>query len=57
MCAREVSDFSLLLDVEVWSEDGADEAIATSTDVVMLDSIKGSELASVAWRLRLHWAG
>ena len=44
--------FSLLLDVEVRDEDEANEAIAAGADVVMLDNIEGSELASVARRLR-----
>ena len=49
--------FSLLLDVEVRDEDEANEAIAAGADVVMLDNIEGSELASVARRLRERWAG
>jgi len=50
-CARKVGGFSLLLlEVEVQDEDEVNGAIATGADVVMLDSIEGSELASVAWR-------
>jgi nicotinate-nucleotide pyrophosphorylase (carboxylating) len=55
--AREVGGFSLLLDVEVRDEDEANEAIAAGADVVMLDNIEGSGLASVARRLRERWAG
>jgi len=55
--AREVGGFSLLLDVEVRDEDEANEAIAAGADVVMLDNIEGSELASVARRLRERWMG
>ena len=35
----------------------ANEAIAAGADVVMLDNIEGSELASVARRLRERWTG
>ncbi len=35
----------------------ANEAIAAGTDVVMLGSIEGSELASVAQRERERWTG
>ena len=55
--AREVGGFSLLLDVEVRDEEEANEAIAAGADVVMLDNIEGSELASVARRLRERWTG
>lgn len=49
--------FSLLLDVEVRSETEADEAIAAGADVIMLDNIEGTELVSVARRLRERHAG
>ena len=49
-CARDGGSFSLLLDVGVQVRD-EDEAIATDADVVMLDNIDGSELASIAWYL------
>ncbi|KAH9007364.1 Quinolinate phosphoribosyl transferase [Lactarius deliciosus] len=55
--AREVGGFSLLLDVEVRDEEEANEAIAAGADVIMLDNIEGSELVSVARRLRDRWAG
>jgi nicotinate-nucleotide pyrophosphorylase (carboxylating) len=49
--ARKEDGFALRLDVEV-DEDEANEAIAAAADVVMLDNIEGSELTSVACRLR-----
>jgi nicotinate-nucleotide pyrophosphorylase len=49
--AHEVGGFSLHLDIEVWDEDEANEVIAASADIVMLNSIKGSKLGSVAWHL------
>jgi nicotinate-nucleotide pyrophosphorylase len=52
-----VGGFTLLLDVEVRDEEEANEAIAAGADVVMLDNIEGSELASVARRLRERWTG
>ncbi|KAI0031657.1 Quinolinate phosphoribosyl transferase [Vararia minispora EC-137] len=55
--ARSVGGFSLLLDVEVRSEAEADEAIAAGADVIMLDNIEGSDLISVARRLRGRWPG
>ncbi len=48
--------FSLLLDVEVRDEEEANEAISAGADVIMLDNIDGSELGSVARRLRERWA-
>ena len=38
-------------------EEEANEAIEAGADVVMLDNIEGSELTSVARRLRERWAG
>jgi nicotinate-nucleotide pyrophosphorylase (carboxylating) len=55
--ARRVGGFSLLLDVEVGSEEEADEAIDAGADIVMLDNIEGSELVGVARRLREKWEG
>ncbi|KAH9482760.1 Nicotinate-nucleotide pyrophosphorylase [carboxylating] [Psilocybe cubensis] len=55
--ARKVGGFSLLLDVEVQSEAEADEAIDAGADVIMLDNIEGSELASVARSLKTKWKG
>lgn len=47
----------MLLDVEVGSEAEADEAIDAGADIVMLDNIEGSELVSVARRLKEKWSG
>ena len=55
--ARLAGGFSLLLDVEVRDENEADEAIDAGADVVMLDNLEGSELVSVARRLKEKWAG
>ncbi|KAJ4001840.1 Quinolinate phosphoribosyl transferase [Lentinula boryana] len=55
--ARAVGGFSLLLDVEVQSEAEADEAIDAGADIIMLDNIEGSELVSVARRLKEKWKG
>jgi nicotinate-nucleotide pyrophosphorylase (carboxylating) len=52
-----VGGFSLRLDVEARDEDEANEAIADGADIVVLDNIEGSELRSVARRLRERWAG
>jgi len=53
--ARSVGGFSLLLDVEVGSEAEAEEAIDAGADIIMLDNIEGSELVSVARRLKEKW--
>lgn len=55
--ARKVGGFSLLLEVEVGSEEEADEAIDASADIIMLDNIEGAELVGVARRLREKWDG
>jgi len=55
--ARSVGGFSLLLDVEVGSEEEADEAINAGADIIMLDNIEGQELVNVAARLRQKWKG
>lgn len=47
----------MLLDVEVQSEAEADEAIDAGADIVMLDNIEGSELVSVARKLKEKWRG
>lgn len=38
-------------------EEEANEAIAAGADIVMLDNFEGSELKSVARRLRERWSG
>ncbi|EIN11134.1 hypothetical protein PUNSTDRAFT_64400 [Punctularia strigosozonata HHB-11173 SS5] len=55
--ARKVGGFSLLLDVEVRSEEEADEAIDAGADIIMLDNIEGDQLAPVASRLKIKWSG
>ncbi|RPD66758.1 nicotinate-nucleotide diphosphorylase [Lentinus tigrinus ALCF2SS1-7] len=55
--ARKVGGFSLLLEVEVGSEEEADEAIDAGADIVMLDNMEGAELVGVASRLKEKWAG
>lgn len=55
--AREVGGFSLLLDVEVSSEEEADEAIEAGADIIMLDNIEGSEMVRVATTLKQKWKG
>jgi len=54
--ARAVGGFSLLLDVEVRSEEEADEAIEAGANVVMLDNMEGDALAGTARRLKKKWA-
>ncbi|KAF8591486.1 nicotinate-nucleotide diphosphorylase [Ramaria rubella] len=53
--ARNVGGFSLLLDVEVTSEEEADEAIDAGADVIMLDNFEGEALVSTAKRLKERW--
>lgn len=47
--------FSLLLDVEVRSEEEADEAINAGADIIMLDNMDGDEMVAVARRLKYKW--
>ncbi|KAF8320849.1 nicotinate-nucleotide diphosphorylase [Clavulina sp. PMI_390] len=54
---RQVSGFSLRIEVEVQNEAEADEAIEAGADIVMLDNIEGSELLDVAARLKKRWVG
>lgn len=55
--ARSVGGFSLLLDVEVRTEQEADEAIDAGADVIMLDNMEGEELVGAARRLKEKWSG
>lgn len=55
--ARRVGGFSLLLDVEVSTEEEAGEAIEAGADVVMLDNMEGEQLLGTARRLRQKWSG
>lgn len=49
--------FTLLLEVEVQSEEEADEAIDAGADIIMLDNIEGNQLADVSRRLKEKWNG
>jgi nicotinate-nucleotide pyrophosphorylase (carboxylating) len=55
--ARSVGGFSLLLDVEVQSEEEANEAIDAGADIIMLDNMEGDHLVSVARKLKERWTG
>ncbi|PVG00769.1 nicotinate-nucleotide diphosphorylase [Serendipita vermifera] len=55
--ARQVGGFSLLLDVEVRTEEEADEAIEAGADVIMLDNMDAVQLIETARRLRERWKG
>ncbi|CAL1701157.1 unnamed protein product [Somion occarium] len=55
--ARKVGGFSLLLEVEVGSEQEANEAIDAGADIIMLDNMEGDQLVDVAHRLRDKWYG
>ncbi|KAI0796886.1 nicotinate-nucleotide diphosphorylase [Abortiporus biennis] len=55
--ARKVGGFSLLLEVEVGSEEEADEAIDAGADIIMLDNMEGDQLVQVTRRLREKWNG
>ncbi|SRR5258708_5518066 len=54
---RSVSGFSLLIDVEVQTEQEADEAIEAGADIIMLDNMESQELLDVAKRLKERWVG
>lgn len=55
--AKAVGGFALKVEVEVDSEDKADEAIAVGADIIMLDNFTGDELKVVAKSLKQRWAG
>ncbi|VVT48919.1 uncharacterized protein SAPINGB_P002015 [Magnusiomyces paraingens] len=55
--ARRVAGFATKIEVEVGSEDEADEAIAAGADVIMLDNFKGTELQAAALSIKERWAG
>lgn len=55
--ARSVGGFSLKIEVEVQSEEQADEAIAAGADVVMLDNFTGDGVKVAAKSLKERWAG
>lgn len=55
--ARKVGGFALKIEVEVDSEEGADEAIEAGADVVMLDNFGGEGLKVAAKAIRGRWEG
>ncbi|KXH30630.1 nicotinate-nucleotide diphosphorylase [Colletotrichum salicis] len=55
--AKSVGGFSLKVEVEVQSEEEADEAIAAGADVVMLDNFTGEGVKIAAKSLKAKWAG
>ncbi|CAK7266371.1 nicotinate-nucleotide diphosphorylase (carboxylating) [Sporothrix epigloea] len=54
--AKSVAGFSLKIEVEVQSEEEADEALAAGADVVMLDNFTGDGVKVAAASLRQRWA-
>lgn len=55
--AKSAGGFSLKVEVEVQSEEEADEAIAAGADVVMLDNFTGEGVKVAARSLKEKWAG
>ncbi|KAK5211435.1 nicotinate-nucleotide diphosphorylase (carboxylating) [Exophiala xenobiotica] len=55
--ARAVGGFALKIEVEVQSEEEADEAIEAGADVVMLDNFDGEGLKVAARSLKDRWRG
>lgn len=55
--ARSVAGFATKIEVEVQSEEEADEAIAAGADVIMLDNFKGNELQTAALSIKKRWKG
>lgn len=55
--AKAVAGFSVKIEVEVQSEEEADEAIAAGADVVMLDNFTGDGVKIAARSLKERWAG
>ncbi|KAI1436934.1 Quinolinate phosphoribosyl transferase [Xylaria sp. CBS 124048] len=55
--AKSVAGFALKIEVEVQSEEEADEAIAAGADVVMLDNFTGDGVRVAATSLREKWRG
>ena len=55
--AKAVSGFAVKVEVEVQSEEEADEAIAAGADVVMLDNFTGAAVKVAAKSLKEKWAG
>ncbi len=57
VAARAVAGFALKIEVEVQTEDEADEAVAAGADVVMLDNFTGDGVRAAARSLKARWAG
>ncbi|KAG6002297.1 hypothetical protein E4U54_000912, partial [Claviceps lovelessii] len=55
--ARAVAGFSLKIEVEVQTEQEADEAIAAGADLVMLDNFTAEGVSIAAASLKERWAG
>ncbi|KAI0019043.1 Quinolinate phosphoribosyl transferase [Xylariomycetidae sp. FL0641] len=55
--AKTVGGFALKVEVEVQSEEEADEAIQAGADVVMLDNFTGEGVKAAARSLREKWKG
>ena len=55
--AKAAGGFSLKVEVECQSEQGADEAIEAGADVVMLDNFKAEQLRTVARTIKERWSG
>ncbi|KAI6784840.1 Nicotinate-nucleotide pyrophosphorylase [carboxylating]-like protein [Emericellopsis cladophorae] len=55
--AKAVAGFSVKIEVEVQSEEEADEAITAGADVVMLDNFTGDGVKVAAKSLRQKWQG
>ncbi|KAI2632865.1 Quinolinate phosphoribosyl transferase [Xylaria nigripes] len=55
--AKAVGGFALKIEVEVQSEDEADEAIDAGADVIMLDNFSSNDVMVASTRLREKWKG
>ncbi|KAG5437311.1 hypothetical protein PCK2_001011 [Pneumocystis canis] len=53
--ARLIGGFSLKIEVEVQSEEEADEAILSGADVIMLDNFNHHDMKMVARNLKQKW--
>jgi nicotinate-nucleotide pyrophosphorylase (carboxylating) len=53
--ARSVGGFAVKIEVEVQTEEGADEAIFAGADIVMLDNFDGAALQKAASSIRTRW--
>ncbi|KAK0628195.1 Quinolinate phosphoribosyl transferase [Bombardia bombarda] len=55
--AKAAGGFSLKIEVEVQSEEQADEAIAAGADIIMLDNFTGAGVKVAARSIKERWAG